>query len=232
MDYVSGKDLKELLTEARRANRYLTEVEVLGWARQLCDALEYMHTQETPVIHRDIKPNNIKLAPSGLVKLVDFGLVKLMSKDNSQTITVLQGRGTAAYTPLEQYGEDDAHTDLRSDIYSLGATLYHLLTDTLPAEAKIRFLRPDALARPTMINALISPAVERAILTAMQMHPDDRPATIAEFRDMLLSESADAQAPRPQIEVFDRNEALWNNRVWLAVAGGSALIALIVTLVR
>ena len=77
-------------------NRFLTEVEVLGWARQLCDALEYMHSQESPVLHRDSKPSNIKLAPSGLIKLVDFGLVKLMSTDSTQTITVLQGRGTAA----------------------------------------------------------------------------------------------------------------------------------------
>jgi serine/threonine-protein kinase len=148
MDYVSGKNLKELMDEARRAGRHLTEVEVLTWARQLCDALEYMHTQDPPVLHRDIKPSNIKLAPSGLIKLVDFGLVKLLSKDTSQTITVLQGRGTAAYTPLEQYGEDDSHTDTRSDIYSLGATLYHLLTNTPPAEARQRFLSPESLAPP------------------------------------------------------------------------------------
>ena len=119
MDYVSGKDLKMLMDEARRNGRFLAEAEVLEWARQLCDSLEYMHTQDPSVLHRDIKPSNIKLTPSGFIKLVDFGLVKILSKDDSQTITVMQGRGTAAYTPMEQYGEDDSHTDMRSDIYSV-----------------------------------------------------------------------------------------------------------------
>ena len=132
MDYVAGKDLKELMDDARRNGRMLSEFEVLNWARQLCDALDYMHTQETPVLHRDIKPGNIRLAPSGVIKLVDFGLGKLVGKDDSRTITVLQGRGTAAYTPLEQYGEDDAHTDARSDIYSLGVSLYEAVTGQQP----------------------------------------------------------------------------------------------------
>ncbi len=156
MDFVSGKNLKEIVDEARRNNRFLTEVEVLSWARQLCDALEYMHTQDPPVLHRDIKPSNIKLAPSGLIKLVDFGLVKLMAKDDSRTITVLQGRGTAAYTPLEQYGEDDTHTDVRSDIYSFGATLYHLCTNQPPAEAKQRFLKPESLVPVRALNPAVT----------------------------------------------------------------------------
>jgi eukaryotic-like serine/threonine-protein kinase len=234
MDYVSGKNLKELMDEARRNDRFLTEVEVLGWARQLCDALEYMHTQATPVLHRDIKPSNIKLAPSGLIKLVDFGLVKLLSKDNTQTITVLQGRGTAAYTPLEQYGEDDSHTDLRSDIYSLGATLFHLLTNTQPAEAKQRFLRPDALQRPSALNPAISPTVDHAILSAISMHPDDRPSTIMEFRDALFGDApVSSLAPAGhQIEAFDRGFFLKENKMWFAAAGLATLIALVVTLVR
>lgn len=234
MDYVLGKNLKELMDEARRGDRFLTEVEVLGWARQLCDALEYMHAQETPVLHRDIKPSNIKLAPSGLIKLVDFGLVKLLTKDSTQTITVLQGRGTAAYTPLEQYGEDDSHTDTRSDIYSFGATLYHLLTNSQPAEAKYRFLKPDAMQRPTAINPGISPAVEQAILAAISMHPDDRPVTITEFRDLLFAEALPGTVvvQKPTVEVFDRAQLFEENRVWFAVAGGATLLALLVTLVR
>lgn len=74
MDYVACKDLEGWMDDARRNGRMLSEFEVLNWARQLCDALDYMHTQETPVLHRDIKPGNIRLAPSGVIKLVDFGL--------------------------------------------------------------------------------------------------------------------------------------------------------------
>jgi eukaryotic-like serine/threonine-protein kinase len=234
MDYVSGKNLKELMDEARRNNRFLTEVEVMGWARQLCDALDYMHSQAEPVLHRDIKPSNIKLAPSGLIKLVDFGLVKLMSKDTSQTITVLQGRGTAAYTPLEQYGEDDSHTDIRSDIYSLGTTLYHLLTNVLPSEAKQRFLKPEVMQRPTAINPALSPNAEQAILAAISMHPDDRPNTIAELRDMLFTDSGTlaVSAQKPQIELVSNNQIMQGNKVWFVVAGFATLLALIMTFVR
>jgi serine/threonine-protein kinase len=132
MDFVPGNDLKTLMDESRRRNKLLDIQDVMQWATQLLDALEYLHCQEPPVIHRDIKPSNLKVTPSGLIKLVDFGLVKQMAPDE-MTITVIQGRGTAHYTPLEQYGGDTGHTDPRSDIYSFGATLYHLLTNTPPA---------------------------------------------------------------------------------------------------
>jgi eukaryotic-like serine/threonine-protein kinase len=187
MDFVPGKDLRQLGDEARRQDRFLDEESVLGWAAQLCDALIYLHTLDPVVLHRDIKPSNIKLTPSGLVKLVDFGLVKVLQPDESRTVTVVQGRGTIAYTPLEQYGGDTGHTDLRSDIYSLGATLYHLLTGQVPADAKQRFLIPGSLIPPRDINTRISPATERAILAGIAQHPDDRPASVEAFREMLLS---------------------------------------------
>ena len=235
MDYVSGRNLKEIADEARRASRFLTEVEVLTWARQLCDALEYMHTQEPPVLHRDIKPSNIKLAPSGLIKLVDFGLVKLMAKDDSRTVTVLQGRGTAAYTPLEQYGEDDTHTDVRSDIYSLGATLYHLFTNQPPPEAKQRFLKPESLAPVRALNPAVSETVEQAIMAAIAMHPDDRPSTVAELRDMFFSHKVAEGAPAriaPIIRQETAGDVVRNNLVWLALALIVAVVAIIVTFFR
>lgn len=228
MDYVAGKDLKELMDDARRNGRMLSEFEVLNWARQLCDALDYMHTQETPVLHRDIKPGNIRLAPSGVIKLVDFGLVKLVGKDDSRTITVLQGRGTAAYTPLEQYGEDDAHTDARSDIYSLGGTLYHLLTNQAPAEAKQRFLKPSALQPMRELNPAVSERVETAVMQAIAMHPDDRHATVAEFRDRLFGEGAPrSQDSAPQASAADVIRA---NAVWIALALVAAVAGLLVSL--
>ena len=226
MDYVLGKDLKQLMDEARRNDRFLPEADVLGWARQLCDALHYMHTQDPPVLHRDIKPSNIKLTPSGFIKLVDFGLVKLLLKDDSQTVTVLQGRGTAAYTPLEQYGEDDSHTDVRSDIYSLGATLYHLLTNQSPAEAKQRFLKPQSLARPSSLNPAISEQVDRALLAAIEMHPDDRPVTVQDFGQLLLSQSATAKSTQ-RAKLADPNSILGvlhaNRRVFVLAAVATAL---------
>ncbi len=110
MDFVPGKDLRTLMLEARQRSIFLSEREVLSWANQLADALSYLHSQKPPILHRDIKPSNLKLTPSGLLKLVDFGLVKILASEE-MTVTILQGRGTALYTPLEQYGGDTGHTD-------------------------------------------------------------------------------------------------------------------------
>ena len=144
MDFIPGKDLRTLMIEARQREEFLPEPEVLAWAAQLADALIYMHNQDPPILHRDIKPSNLKLTPRGLIKLVDFGLVKILASEE-MTITVLQGRGTALYTPLEQYGGDTGHTDARSDVYAFGATLYHLLANHAPVEARERFLHPGSL---------------------------------------------------------------------------------------
>src|SRR5260221_7194577 len=118
MDFVPGSDLRQIIDAALRRNEFLPEKQVLGWAEQIANGLAYLHGQEPSVLHRDIKPGNIKLMPTGTIKLVDFGLVKIMSPDQTRTITIVQGRGTAFYTPLEQYGEDSGHTDIRTDLYS------------------------------------------------------------------------------------------------------------------
>jgi len=195
MDFVPGEDLRTLMLEARRKKTFLAEREVLGWSVQLADALDYMHRQDPAILHRDIKPSNLKLTPSGLIKLVDFGLVKLLASEE-MTITILQGRGTALYTPLEQYGGDTGHTDVRSDIYAFGATLYHLLTNTAPVEARERFLRPESLIPPRQINPDISVRTERAILWALNLHPDERPQNIEEFRQSLVGRVNPVTQPR------------------------------------
>ncbi len=193
MDFVPGMDLKQVLDEARQNEALPSPDLVMEWAIQLMDALSYLHNQETPVLHRDIKPANIKLTPDGRIKLVDFGLVKIMEPDDNRTITVVQGRGTALYTPLEQYGGDAGHTDVRTDIYALGATLYHLFTDYPPPDAKARFLNPRSLQGPSRLNPAISQHASAAILWAMEMHPDERPSTVETFREVLLGQ---AEIPR------------------------------------
>jgi eukaryotic-like serine/threonine-protein kinase len=190
MDFVSGRDLQEILAEAKRQEKWLSEAQVLAWTDQLLDALSYMHSQDPVVLHRDIKPGNIKVTPQGRVKLVDFGLVKVMQPDDSRTVTVVQGRGTAAYTPLEQYGADTGHTDSRTDIYSIGATLYHLLTGQPPQDAKERFLRPGSLVPLRQINPSVSARTERAIFQALAMHPDERPSNVQALRALLFGENS------------------------------------------
>jgi serine/threonine protein kinase len=230
MDFVAGRNLKEVMDEARRQGQFIEEKQVRTWADQLCDALSYLHSQDPPILHRDVKPANIRLTPGGTLKLVDFGLVKLLAPDDSRTITILQGRGTIQYTPLEQYGGDTGHTDVRSDIYSLGATLYHLLTNQPPADVKQRFLQPNSLPPPRSLNPRLSPRIERAILRALEMHPDKRPASVAEFKAELHSLSF----PEPLTEFLPAEgewvDATQENRTLMAIALALIILAFVITL--
>lgn len=237
MDFVEGRDLYEILQEAQRRNEFLQEQAVLAWAAQLLDALEYMHSQDPPVVHRDIKPSNVKVTPRGTVKLVDFGLVKVLQSNDTRTVTVVQGRGTVAYTPLEQYGGDTGFTDARSDIYALGATLYHLLTAQPPVDAKERFLRPGALTAIRQINPAVSPRCERAIFQALAMHPTERPNSARELRDLLLGSAVQARLVSPSGLLPDPQtqpgwmELLRTNGVLIGVAAAMLVIAIVISLV-
>lgn len=233
MDYVPGKDLRTLMLDARKTDTFLPEKDVLDWASQLADALIYLHGQEPAILHRDIKPGNLKITPTNLLKLVDFGLVKLAAPGEI-TITILQGRGTALYTPLEQYGGDSGHTDARSDIYSFGATLYHILTNQQPVDARERFLHPEIMVLPRQINQSISLRTERAILWAMGLHPDERPQTVEEFRESLMGDyipTTRTQFSRPTIRIRDYLTA--RPERYLAISTAILIgLSLIITLVK
>ncbi len=230
MDFVAGQDLRQLLAASLGEGELLDEELVTNWALQIMDALAYLHKQSPPVLHRDIKPANIKLTPDDRIKLVDFGLVKVMAQEE-QTITVVQGRGTALYTPLEQYGGETDHTDGRSDIYALGATLYHLYTGQKPPSAKERFLRPSALRDPQELNPRLLENVAKAVLWAMDMHPDERPSDVPAFKQALLGES-DTPNREPKSTTFSSPwiEAIAANRMPALLAAGLFLLALFVTL--
>jgi len=227
MDFVPGDDLKGILKENQAP---LAEDRVISWATQIVDGLSHLHKQMPPVLHRDIKPANIKLTPDGRIKLVDFGLVKLMAPDDSRTITVVQGRGTALYTPLEQYGGDGGHTDARTDIYALGGTLYHLLTNTRPADAKARFLNPRILKPPHTLNPNVSQIVSAAVMWALEMHPDDRPDTVQQFYQVLTGEKpmpGTRTAVSPGKLFVDALKANW---VPILLAVGLFFVAIILTI--
>ncbi len=195
MDFVEGQSLADLIA----ARGPLPEAQVLDWARQLLDALAYCHSKG--VIHRDIKPQNIIIQPDGQAVLVDFGLVKLWDPRDPRTRAVVRAMGTPEYAPPEQWGM--GHTDPRSDIYSLGATLYYALTGQAPITATDRMARPSLFILPRQLNLSLRPETERAILRAMELAQDARWSSAAEMAAALgmgvrtTGKSVPPQPPQP-----------------------------------
>jgi serine/threonine protein kinase len=231
MDFVPGEDLRTLISKAKQNKRFLKNNDVLNWIRQLADALIYLHNQEPPILHRDIKPSNLKITPNGVLKLVDFGLVKLLSPGEG-TITIIQGHGTAFYTPLEQYGGDSTHTDVRSDIYAFGATLYHLMTNTPPIDARARFLNPESYINPRQINPAINLQIEKAINLAMNLHPDQRPQSVQLFKEYLFGREIEISKKSEIIQVLWDQFKKPNERNLLWVSIGLTIITLFIVLMR
>jgi len=229
MDYVPGRDLQQILEESRVAGRPLDEETVLAWTEQIIDALDYLHRRDPPVLHRDIKPSNIKLTPDHRIKLVDFGLVKVQAAEDARTITVVQGKGTIMYTPLEQYGGEGGHTDARTDIYALGATLYTLLTDFPPPHAKARFLNPSVLKSPREVNPKLSRLVSNAVMWAIEMHPDARPDSVQEFQEALQGKVKPPSNTNGEFAGEGAAHVLRANWPAMIVAFGLLIIAVILT---
>jgi formylglycine-generating enzyme required for sulfatase activity/serine/threonine protein kinase len=183
MDFVDGQSLSSL--QAQREGKPFEEAQVLGWARQLLDALAYCHARG--VIHRDIKPHNLILTPDGRIVLVDFGLAKLVGPNqDQQTKAVLRGLGTPEYAPPEQYESTAGHTDPRSDIYAVGATLYHLLTGAPPPTAAQRMARPNIFVLPPTWHSAISPATQAAVLRALRIPQVERFGSVGDMQAALF----------------------------------------------
>ncbi len=155
MDYIEGESLDKILNEYGAQSEEM----VIGWAKQLCDALSYLHSQKPPIIYRDMKPANIMLKPEGNIKIIDFGIAREYKEQNLADTTVL---GTKGYAPPEQYS---GQTDGRSDIFALGMTMHHLLTGIDPrtgeAYAPVRMWNPElSEGIELIIDKCVQPAAE------------------------------------------------------------------------
>lgn len=159
MDYIEGESLDKIL----EAEGPQPEKLVLSWALQICDALNYLHSQKPPIIYRDMKPANIMLKPEGNIKIIDFGIAREYKEQNLSDTTVL---GTKGYASPEHYGS--RQTDARSDIFTLGMTIHHLLTGVDPRSA-------DYIYAPVrQWNPSLSEGIEAIIDKCTQLNPEDR----------------------------------------------------------
>ena len=183
MDFIYGKRLDEIIAQEGE----LPEEEVLDWTEQLIGALAHCH--ERGVIHRDIKPQNVIITPQGQAILVDFGLAKLMAPDDPRTRTVMRGLGTPEYAPPEQYDAKRGRTDARTDVYSLGATLYHALTGHAPPTVTERIVEPESLVPLRQHRRDLDKALEEVLKKAMALQPIQRFQSIERMREALFGPS-------------------------------------------
>ena len=201
MDYIEGEDLRQRME--RQGN--ITEDEAILLGAAICDALTYLHTRKPPILHRDLKPGNVKITPDGHIFLVDFGLAKVLH--GSQATTTGARAMTPGYSPPEQYGT--ARTDPRTDIYSLGATVYAALSGIIPEDGLARAMDNTQLTPLRKRNSKVSRRLAAAIEKAMGIDPADRFQNADEFKRALLGSKSKTQklpgdyiiqpAPEPEI---------------------------------
>lgn len=187
MEFITGKDMMELLQD--RGEPFPVD-DGLEWATQLLKALDYLHNQATPVIHRDIKPHNLKLTDRNEIVLLDFGLAKGQVADSQALLTGQHSLAayTLQYAPLEQI--EGSGTNARTDLYSLAGTFYHLLTNQLPADAISRASaalnkKPDPLKPLHELNPEIPLIVSDLLVQAMSLQSEERPASADEMRQVI-----------------------------------------------
>ncbi len=193
MDYIEGEDLRQRMDRLG----VLQDEEVIIMGAAICDALDYMHNRKPPILHRDIKPGNVKISPEGIVFLVDFGLAKVVS--GSQATTTGARAMTPGYSSPEQYGT--ARTDHRSDIYSLGATLYAALTGVIPEDGLARAMDQVDLTPIRKRNPRVSRRLASALDKALATHPEDRYQSALDFKQALLLSSGATRSPNSELTV-------------------------------
>lgn len=184
MDYIEGENLSTVLKKRGR----IPQNEVMAWARELGAILDYLHSQNPPIIFRDLKPSNIMLTSEGKIKLIDFGIARHFKSDVDLDTTAY---GSTGFAPPEQYGKKQ--TDVRSDIYSLGATLHYLLTGVDPTGTPFKFEYPSK-------SVPVSPGLELAIMKSVSLDSEERPANIREFLSILGEEREESQTRTLQLE--------------------------------
>jgi outer membrane protein assembly factor BamB/tRNA A-37 threonylcarbamoyl transferase component Bud32 len=173
LEYIEGRNLEVVLQET---HGMLGEQVVAGWAIQLCDVLQYLHSHTPPIIFRDLKPSNVMLTPQNQIVLIDFGIAKAFQEGQRGTMV-----GTEGYSPPEQYRGE---VDRRSDIYSLGALMHHLLTGSDP-----RFQTPFTFGErpPSLLNPTVSAGMEGVVMRCLEYEPDARFHDALEVRGALAS---------------------------------------------
>lgn len=167
MDYIEGNPLSKAIKNSGAQN----QDDVIEWSKQLCDVLGYLHSRKPPIIYRDMKPSNVMLKPDGNVMLIDFGTAREFKSTSVADTTCL---GTQGYAAPEQFG-GHGQTDARTDIYCLGATMYHLITGHNPA------MPPYEMYPIRQWNPMLSSGLEEIILKCTQKNPDDRYQSCAEL---------------------------------------------------
>ena len=204
MDYIEGEDLRQRMERAGN----ISEDDAILMGAAMCDALTYLHTRKPPILHRDLKPGNVKITSDGHIFLVDFGLAKVLH--GSQATTTGARAMTPGYSPPEQYGT--ARTDPRTDIYSLGATIYAALTGIIPEDGLARAMDNTQLTPLRKRNNKVSRRMAAAVEKAMGIDPADRFQTAEEFKRALLGSKSKTQRlpgdyviPPPPPEVLDES---------------------------
>jgi serine/threonine protein kinase len=199
MEFFRGPDLGQLIDD--QGVQFSVE-QILAWGDQLLDALHYLHTQNPPIIHRDIKPQNLKPTQDGGIVLLDFGLAKGSAALQTHLTSARSIVGyTPQYAPPEQI--DATGTDERSDLYSLSATLYRMFTGHVPTPAlerlrKQAYEKAETLVPAHTLNAHVPPRVSAVLAKGMELDPRKRYATASEMREALKFASAGVRKARPR----------------------------------